>query len=843
MVSWNPNSPLVVGLEQPLAGVIGPALTDSAAAQHLIRFRALNSAVLDHVWLWSGPGTFVPIIATPPPLILELLPRASEAAATAASFNSDVATHIAFQTSGWTDAAGGSLTDGDLPTGMKTTGSGNPAINLQFPTSAFTLARHVIDVGVSVDVSASAPGALLVITLDAAGGGAPGNLQCQVPIPVGGTGRISYRFGELLELGSGRTLLTAQQIRAFASGATYTVRLQVFLPAATGPIVGIGYVALEEYWITERRLAVGIAPLAPFVSTNPPPFAAGAWTDWHLSVPGGTGVINTVTSSNGSFSTVSGTDYSLLVRRARGPSFVPQYGVLSSGQDPHQDPVAVTAAFRRLRGAPVIANRSMVPVASVDPVTLQPAAVGAAVAGMPPVRFRTSTADRSETQPYVAPGALAAYAGSNVIQRFFASTASTYTLLAIDLSADWAPTQPLTLVIEADGGGFHYTQTATVTVAQLAASGVPVGNVPSGRSTDNTQISARVRRIVVDFAALGASSGLINGTAYQVTIVSATPASNPWIVHGFFVDYGDTDSGTSAGDAAGAWYDSGVTVSGGSTKGDVNLTVTSPPAAPSGLAGALSSQAVTAGGLCGSLHSIPQGIPYAHLTWTATAMGAAFAAYIVERSDPLTTIGGVVGGWQPIAYITAEASNLFDDYEGRLGVTSSYRVRVVRLVDLAPSNPSGTVTVTPAPVGCALTFTSNESPASNLAYPETFDGAPVAERGFTYPEAGETQLRTFYGRDHQFGFNPTERRGTTMTRPVRLNALCAASPAGPRQFSALRTFAHAALSYVCVRGKDGERYFATLTVPDAKIIEPSDTYEATVTIAEAATVPSLPDVR
>lgn len=227
------------------------------------------------------------------------------------------------------------------------------------------------------------------------------------------------------------------------------------------------------------------------------------------------------------------------------------------------------------------------------------------------------------------------------------------------------------------------------------------------------------------------------------------------------------------------------------------------------------------------------GLPYVAVTWTATALGGTFGAYDVQRLG----VDGVT--WERIAWITDEAVEEFDDFEARLGVQESYRVRVVTASGIE-SPWSATVTATAAAAGCGYTFTSNEAPEMSVAYADVYDRA--AERRYRFPEADEVVVRRMYGRDFQVAFRPISRRGVTFDRTLLIAALTApAAGVGPAAADALRDLAHSTLSYVAVRDEQGNRWFGSITVPDLSVRQPSNLHRVTVTFVETTATPSTPD--
>ena len=211
-----------------------------------------------------------------------------------------------------------------------------------------------------------------------------------------------------------------------------------------------------------------------------------------------------------------------------------------------------------------------------------------------------------------------------------------------------------------------------------------------------------------------------------------------------------------------------------------------------------------------------------------------FGSYELQRQDPLTE-------WQTILLATNPGVTGFNDYEARVGLQSDYRIRVVDVLDF-PGPWSATVSATiPAPgvigtlIGAnshVLIFTTNEvqNGARNLAYAMAWEESRI-EEGFEFPEAGFNQLQPMFNRDFFVAFRPLERGGEQFSRTVLVQA-AAISPETLADFTSLRDMAWETVSYVCVRDEDANRWFANVTVPNARVMRDRRLYLAPVNIAE-----------
>ncbi len=218
-----------------------------------------------------------------------------------------------------------------------------------------------------------------------------------------------------------------------------------------------------------------------------------------------------------------------------------------------------------------------------------------------------------------------------------------------------------------------------------------------------------------------------------------------------------------------------------------------------------------------------------------------FGYYELQRMDTVET------DWKTIMKATNPATTGFNDYEARVGIVSSYRIRAVDLYDF-PGQWSSEVTATvPEPgvtIGCTgghlLIFTTNERQdgSSNLAYSSVWEGR--VEENFTFAESQFVQLQAMYNRDFFTAFRPTERGGEQFQRTVLVQA-AAISPETLADFTALRDMAWEDVSYICVRDEDGNRWFATVLVPSGRVTYYRRLYMAPIDIIEVTDTPSEVD--
>lgn len=232
---------------------------------------------------------------------------------------------------------------------------------------------------------------------------------------------------------------------------------------------------------------------------------------------------------------------------------------------------------------------------------------------------------------------------------------------------------------------------------------------------------------------------------------------------------------------------------------------------------------------------------FAFEAFAATPPGYWFGKYELQRMDT------VDNEWQTIMAATNPGQSSFKDFEARIGIESTYRIRMVNVYDFPgpwSSEVSETITEPGVEIGCEgghlLVFSSNERQdgGSNLAYSSVWEGQ-VAE-DFVFPEADFTQLQAMYGRNFFTAFRPSERGGERFGRTVLVQA-AAIAPETLGDFTGLRDMAWADTPYVCVRDEDGNRWFATILVPGGRVQLYRRLYMAPVEVIEVTATPSEVD--
>ena len=223
--------------------------------------------------------------------------------------------------------------------------------------------------------------------------------------------------------------------------------------------------------------------------------------------------------------------------------------------------------------------------------------------------------------------------------------------------------------------------------------------------------------------------------------------------------------------------------------------------------------------------------------FTVVPTGLVGSVYELQRSDE-------VDDWATIMRASNLATNSFNDYEARVSLESSYRIRTLNLYEFEgqwSSTALGTIQSPGVSGGpCldgsgVLIFTSNydQSGNSNLAYVEAYEGRP--EQAFGFPEANTLQLQRMYRRNFQVAFKGTERGGEAFTRMILVqNAVI--SPPRLANMRDLRDMAWAQLPYVAVRDDIGDRWLSAVSVPTNKVWK-RKIYLANIGVVEVTNTP------
>lgn len=196
-------------------------------------------------------------------------------------------------------------------------------------------------------------------------------------------------------------------------------------------------------------------------------------------------------------------------------------------------------------------------------------------------------------------------------------------------------------------------------------------------------------------------------------------------------------------------------------------------------------------------------------------------AWEIQRTDPWTA-------YQTIMAATDFANATFNDLEARVGVESTYQVRLCHELDFCGNWSSSVADTVPEPGvegqcvdGSVLIFTSNtnQDGAGSLAHIAVWEGTP--SEAFEFIEAGQVRFQPMYNRDYQVAYHSTERGGETFDRILLMNNAAVALINYEQLFSSLRDLAWDQLPYIAVRDEHGSRWLANVRVPGGTVQPPS----------------------
>jgi hypothetical protein len=307
--------------------------------------------------------------------------------------------------------------------------------------------------------------------------------------------------------------------------------------------------------------------------------------------------------------------------------------------------------------------------------------------------------------------------------------------------------------------------------------------------------------------------------------------------------YGQPTAGTTVNMGWIPQYGPYVSATVDDTTADAVLMFSQDPAPVSGFAISTLSQALSGiGQQCGlNPMGIPTALSYNRLTWTSPS--ATGYATELQRMD---TVGNA---WETIMLSSNTAVSGFNDYEARVGILSSYRMRRLNLYGFyGPWSATLTATLTAPGVtvgvtgGHVMIFTTNsrQDGSSNLAYLPIWDSGSTITEDFSFPEAGFVTMQAMYNKDFFTAFRPLERGGDRFQRAILVQA-AAIAPETLSDFTSLRNMAWDAVPYICVRDEDGNRWFASINVPGARVQRGRRLYEASIDITEVSDTPSQVD--
>jgi hypothetical protein len=664
-------------------------------------------------------------------------------------------------------------------------------LEAQFGTGAFALDRHVLAVEVYMRINISTG----VRRFDPSGSPWTYNY----PLVSSTFQTAIVRWGEAMVDGTASVWShwTPQKIRDFASGGTRKIRIA----CVAGPgNWKIDRLLLRVFSIPERRRAVGFGS----------PSSSNAWTTFTMSTPAATGAPSIAAAD----------DLTVIARR------ITDYGI-----------DAVSAAvlpWRFMRGLSPDGNwrqhsqpfNPTVTTASNGKSGLMGVA-GPEIDGIPSMRAKSGGTVVADSMPYSLSRGAVCW-GANTVSQFLTMGGGGTVYGQAYVVAGWVPTNgkpigPLRAELYRVSDGVKILNAVEVTADDVA-------RLPVSAPTSNTDDQGAVYKTVrLRFP----NSSTLSAVQYELRMSSpASTVDRPWMVAALIGDSHTTDQtfGGSTDTAAGSYLSAGTLLpltSGGVRSSDLLAQLVEVPAAVTGTGSSVGSITANHVEICdptsGCQGCAEETMPYATVTWAPAPSGSPdVAGYQIDRMDDLSP------DWERVGAVWGRLTARWDDYEPRIGVRTQYRIRVLRTdgvtgdwsVPVSVSIPTGQV---------ALAFSSNAAQGMGCVYPEVWDGQVT--RAWDFLEAGDIELRKIFGRNRQVAFRPLERRGDSFSRTLLLNALCTVTLPSMATFSPLRDLAWAPVPYVCVRDGEGNRWFASLSVPDGSNRR-ADTGNTTLWLAE-----------
>lgn len=774
-LEWNPGSPAKRGNEGLDVGY-AHATISAPTATAALSFTALHSGAVTGWDVYAGSGASAPLLdakyrSLGRPMLLELMQAGTEDDGGAITFEDINCTTITGSSSMFNEDLSQPVTASRLAAsndGSFLAASALGArIDANFATSAFPLTRHVLAVEVRMGINLTT-GVRRVDPVGAASSPWTYNVPAFSSAFVTGV----VRWGEGIVDGTDTvwTAWTPARVRQFATSR------QVRISCQAGPgYWRIDRLHLRVWYMTERRLGVGLAI----------PATSNAWLTFPMSGPAGTG----------NPTLASGTEYTLVARRIF---------------DYLQDNVAgATLPWRYLRGRMPNSQWRRRPVAWNPTNNGTMGAPGAQVDGILAARARASTGLVAETQPYSLSRGARVYGAQQAIQELTMSGGATVYGRAF-VVAGWVPT-----VGRPEGNlRAEVWQGNTRIFSPVEVTPERVEGLPVAAPANNVDDAGAVYK-VASFR-FPESDDI---TAGQVEVRISSPDSvsgRPWHVAALVANVHTPDHtfGTDTDQAEGVFMSgtpsAETQLSDATFSSDLLVVLADVPAAVTGVATSVGSLTAHHAEVCDPNAGDCQGcaddtMPYATLTWAAAPTGTpTVVGYQVERMDDLDP------EWRRVAAVDGRATTEWQDHEVSIGVTTSYRIRVVRADDVV-GEWSAEVTVRVPTGQVALAFSSNFATGMGCVFPEVWDGQQVV-REWEFLEAGDIHLSTMFGRNRQVAFRPLERRGTGWQRTLLMSAMCSVAPPTLAQYDPLRDLAWAPIPYVCIRDGEGNRWYASLAV-------------------------------
>lgn len=849
-VDFNPNFPDQVGIERPSIGYSSPPVVN-ASRYTALHFEGRHTGPISYMSIMSHAGSSAPTLHPTTykgqqcPMFIDLYP------ATGAPWVAPWSVqNVAYLPTAVTGQPNFVNENQSTPVnvnriqapddGLYIIGNEFPSrgIWVQFDTAAFPLDRRILGVRVVVRVNTSWG----LVRCDAQPFTQGNHIWgAGTSLPHTGTSlQTSWmHVGEVLidqsapATAEGWGWWTPQMIRDFRSGGPRAFKVEAF-----GPLWIFDYCYLQIFYTTETRIGVGLAP----------PADQWRFTHFPMKTPAATG----------SPSIVTGQDYVAVMRTP-------------VEQNPFQ-PGRATMAWRMLYGAvqpdaskwgglnntlkPTDGNKANIPEYFALPTDIVPGILNAIISTGGPF----ITGSPNVYPPTDGPGTVV----ETSMPYVFSRGAHVYDQLGSDVGI----TQDITITGAALAMTYGQTsamvgwrpsspplETDIITCEVWTATGAPEVRVFSPVSRQFADIE---RMIPEDQWANGEDnftfrrvrfrhpeSRTLPGGKYQIRINTDNLRAQFEFRVEAMVAYAhapqDQTFGRDTNQGVGFINDafsslgpvSGTDGGGGVWSGDFEVTLMTVPPPVTGVA--LLEGVTTAhhAEICAGPESCQgctdQGAPFIQLQWDMTS-DALSVEYEIQRSDEFDTV------FRTVAVAAGRDTLYWNDYEARIGVQSSYRLRS-RRGDGIVGDWSTTESMRLEANQVALTFTSNAATGLACTYFEIWENDEVT-REFVFQEYDDVSFRPIYNRERQVAFHPIERKGVTFDRSVLLNAVCSVTAPTTRTFNPLRIISWAPIPYVCVRDGEGNRWFAAVQVPTGTNVRPGERWYADVRITEVSAVPA-----
>lgn len=825
-IDWNPNHPTIKGMEHRDVAQ-GQRVVGNSFDMLALEFEGRHTGGVDRVDFYMGGGVDFNNMdgrfnSLRQPFMAELYNAGSEPTGLV---QQDTFAPSALTTSGGTtitDQGGGAAAASDLTSpddGSYLIGRVlNSYVDLSFDTAAFPLDRRIMRIGLRVDTNST----FRITRLDPVSTGF--YWYKDIPAATLDPRPIYAHWGEAkVDRGASEwSWWTPQDIRDMRSGGTRKWRIQC--RAGAGRWV-LDYVRLYIIWVPENRLGVGIGESAT---------SSYSWVSANLKTPAGTGMP----------SLVNGNDYSLILRRS----------VAYSMDDIH----TLTMPWRYMQGRPIDTDDwkakpvlQQVPPDAANSLflggSLQTLGLGEQVDGIYTARFASGGVIQPEAQPYALSRAAKVFginnltsttgspAGGVIAQQYLNVTASDVygQLFMVVGRGNILPTGPLRVDVW-DDDGIQVFSTVELTVDQW--NDIPISTqFPIGDQQETYKV---VRFRFPESLSLPAGQ-------YRVRI-SAPEAheSRLWYIGALIANVHTTNQtmGGATTEHAEGYFNSSVSpftsLNDATFNSELQVVLATVPPPVTGVAGAVGVRTAhhaqaPPGHSCSESGCADQGSPFAQVSWQPTS-DTESTFYQIQRQDQVDT------DWRFVAQIRGRNVTRWEDEEVRIGVQSCYRIRSGR-PDGILGDWSETICVTPPPGQVALTFTSNYATGAAVTLPEAWEGSQTIERTWEHNEYGDVQLRPIYGSNGQRAFHPVEKRGVSFARTLLLNALRGVAPPSLEITTPLHRIAWAPLPYVCVRDGEGNRFFASIQVPQTVNRRRGERWYAEVIITVATDQPAIID--